>query len=42
MKVLAHSHMWWPKLDEQIKNMSDSCKSFAEMAKDISPQARIS
>ena len=34
MKALARSYMWWPKLDGQIENMSDICKTCAEMAKD--------
>ena len=34
MKSLARSHMWWPKVDEQIESISDSCKPCAEMAKD--------
>ena len=34
MKALPCSHMWWPKLDEQIEEFSDSCKPCAEMAKD--------
>ena len=34
MKSLARVHMWWPKVDEQIESISDSCKPCAEMAKD--------
>ena len=34
MKALAHSHVWWPNLDEQTESVSDSCKPCAGMAKD--------
>ena len=35
MKSLAQVHMWWPKVDEQIESISDSCKPCAEMAQHI-------
>ena len=29
MKLLAHSYMWWPKLDHNIEEIVKSCKDCA-------------
>lgn len=30
-KVVARSHLWWPKLDEDIKNMIGQCRECASL-----------
>ena len=34
MKMLAHSHFWWPKLDGEIEETSNNCKECSELSRD--------